>query len=121
VVTLGGRKMAKLENFYKSLGSRVRAERKKLGLTQEELAEKVDLTGNFLGHIERGTKKASLDTMKKLADALEIPMENLFAEVKYIPKKEDLLLKKIVSAVRDKEPAEKKLLLKLAKLVLKKK
>lgn len=112
--------MVKLKNFYKLLGERVEAERKKLGLNQEELAEKAGITGNFLGHIERGTKKASVDTIKKLADALEIPVGNLFGEVKYKPKKEDLLLKKLVSVVKDKEPAKKKLLLKLAKLVFKK-
>ncbi len=110
-----------MKNFYKLLGLRVRAERKKLGLTQEELAEKVGITGNFIGHIERGNKKASLDTLIKLADALEILIGNLFTEVKYEPKKEDLLLKKLVSTVRDKESSDKKLILKLAKLVLKKK
>jgi len=109
-----------MENIYKLLGQKIREERKKLSLTQEELAEKAGITANFLGHIERGTKKARLDTIEKLASALEIPIGTLFSKVKYVPKKEDLLLKKLVSAVRDKEPADKKLLLKLAKLVLKK-
>lgn len=109
------------EDIYILMGGRVRTERKRLGLTQEELAEKASITANFLGHIERGTKKASLDTIKKLADALEVPVGDLFGEVKYKPKREDLLLKKLVSVVRDKEPEKKKLLLKLAKLVLKKK
>ncbi len=113
--------MGKTEGIYKLMGSKMRIERKKLGLTQEELAEKAGITANFLGHIERGTKKARLDTIERLANALGIPVGNLFSEVKYQPKKEDLLTKKLVAAVRDKEPRDKKLVLKLAKLVLRKK
>lgn len=112
--------MPKIEDIYKFLGVRVRAERKKLGLTQEELAEKAGITGNFLGHIERGTKKASLETVRKLADALEMPVDRLFSEVEYKEKGEDLLLKKLVSVVRDKKPEQKKLVLKMTRLILKK-
>ena len=42
----------------------------KLDLTQEQLAEKADISPAFVGHIERGEKKASLETMSRLVMVL---------------------------------------------------
>ena len=57
---------------YKDLGKRIRELRRSSGLTQEVLAEKCGISASFLGHIERGTRKASLDTVVKLANALHV-------------------------------------------------
>ena len=57
---------------YKDLGNRVRTVRRQQSLTQEQLAEKVGISASFLGHIERGTRKASLDTVIKLCNALKV-------------------------------------------------
>lgn len=47
---------------YQDLGLRVRDARKAKHLTQEQLAEKVGISSSFMGHIERGTRIASIDT-----------------------------------------------------------
>ena len=39
---------------YKRLGERIREERRKLGLTQAQLAEAVDISDTYMGAIERG-------------------------------------------------------------------
>ena len=39
---------------YRAIGRRVRELRTSSGLTQEELAEKIDVSASFVGHIERG-------------------------------------------------------------------
>jgi transcriptional regulator with XRE-family HTH domain len=57
---------------YEKLGLRVRQQRELNGLTQSQLARKVGITGSFIGHIERGEKKASVDTVVALCNALEI-------------------------------------------------
>ena len=62
---------------YKAVGSRVRKCRLKHGLTQEQLAEAVDISSSFVGHIERGEKKASLETMSRLAMVLGTTMDCL--------------------------------------------
>jgi transcriptional regulator with XRE-family HTH domain len=73
-------------------------------LTQEELAEKADISANFLGHIERGTKRATLNTLNKIADVLQIPMADLFAAEKgYKLPREDLFIKRFMSLVRDRK------------------
>lgn len=57
--------------MYEALGRRIRAQRKQMKMTQEELAEKAEISNSFLGHIERGTRKASLDTLVKICNALK--------------------------------------------------
>lgn len=57
---------------YEKLGIRVRQQRELNSLTQSQLARKVGVTGSFIGHIERGEKKASVDTVVALCNALAI-------------------------------------------------
>ena len=61
-----------MSNIYEIVGIAVNSYRKKLEITQAKLAEITNLSPNFIGQIERGTKKASLETIKKIADALQI-------------------------------------------------
>lgn len=62
---------------YKDLGSRIRAVRRQQSLTQEHLAEKVGISASFLGHIERGTRVASLETLVSLCNVLNVAPEYL--------------------------------------------
>ena len=55
---------------YTDLGNRVRKLRHMQGLTQQALAERAGLTASFLGHIERGTRIASIETLIALCTAL---------------------------------------------------
>lgn len=57
---------------YEKLGIRVRQQRELNNLTQSQLARKVGVTGSFIGHIERGEKKASVETVVALCNALEL-------------------------------------------------
>ena len=55
---------------YVAMGQRIKQARKAQHLTQEQLAEVCGLSASFLGHIERGTRKASLETLYSLCEAL---------------------------------------------------
>lgn len=57
---------------YEKLGLRVRQQREMINLTQGQLARKVGVTGSFIGQIERGEKKASVETVVALCNAMEI-------------------------------------------------
>ena len=57
---------------YVIIGSRVRRRRKESGLTQEQLAEMAAISTPFLGHIERGTRKCSVETLVHIAGALDV-------------------------------------------------
>lgn len=60
---------------YKDFGMRVRELRRKHGLTQEELAEQAGISTSFMGHIERGSRVASLETLVLLCNALKASPE----------------------------------------------
>ena len=63
--------------FYKELGKNIKKGRKALGLTQEELAEKINMSLNFVGKIEVAFSKPSLDTLIIIANALETTVSKL--------------------------------------------
>lgn len=60
------------------LGKRVQKLRKNMGLSQEELAEKIKISRTHMGHVEQGRKSPSLKVMTKLAKALKVRMSDLF-------------------------------------------
>lgn len=64
-------------DFYKELGKNIKKRRKALGLTQEELAEKINMSLNFVGKIEVAFSKPSLDTLIIIANALETTVSKL--------------------------------------------
>jgi transcriptional regulator with XRE-family HTH domain len=66
-----------IPNLYKIVGDAVRAERLKAGLSQEQLAEKCNLARNYIGNIERAEKRISLETLSRVAKALNVKPENL--------------------------------------------
>lgn len=71
---------------YVALGKRIRDERKRQHLTQEQLAELADISESFMGHIERGGRVLSVETLIKLANALDLSVEYIVCgEYNYQP------------------------------------
>ena len=62
---------------YTALGTRIREARENANFTQEKLAEVCALSAAHIGHIERGTRIPSLDTMFKIANILHISIDVL--------------------------------------------
>jgi transcriptional regulator with XRE-family HTH domain len=58
-------------------GQKIRELRNERGYSLYELAEKAGLSLSYLSEIERGCKNPSLKTVKKLAEALHVPQEQL--------------------------------------------
>ena len=65
---------------YKRLGERIREERHKLGLTQAQLAEAVDISDTYMGSIERGERSLTLDTLVRLVNRLGVTVDYLLAD-----------------------------------------
>jgi transcriptional regulator with XRE-family HTH domain len=63
-------------------GNKVRKLRKEKGISQEELAHKADLHRTYIGMIERAEKNITLINIEKIANALEITLEQLFENEK---------------------------------------
>lgn len=64
-------------NINKRIGTKIKLERVKRNWSQEELAEKADLSKNSVGAIERGTSSPTVETLAKIADAFGIPLNDL--------------------------------------------
>lgn len=65
-------------NILIKFGERVREIRKEKELSQEELAHKADLHRTYIGMIERAEKNITLINIEKIANALEVEIQELF-------------------------------------------
>lgn len=65
---------------YEKLGKRIRAYRKQSHLTQEQLSELAGISLSFLGHIERGSRKASLETIVSICNSLNVSPQYLLQD-----------------------------------------
>ena len=59
-------------------GVKIRELRKAKGWTQKQLAKAVGVSTNFIGYVERGVRKPSLDTLERIARALGVATKDLF-------------------------------------------
>lgn len=70
--------MAKTTVVHQKIAEKIRNLRKDKNITQEELAFKAGLNRAYIGYIERGERKPSVDTLAKIAKALSIKLFQLF-------------------------------------------
>lgn len=109
------------DGFYRKIGERISEIRKSKKFTQEELAWKTGLSRNFIALIEKGKKKPSIETLRKIAKVLEVEISAFFKEIEYPTPEEDVIIKKINSILKDSSEEEKKLIHKIIKTILKRK
>lgn len=62
------------------IGKRIRARRTELDLSLRDLAHKVGLTASFLSQIERDLADPSIKSLRKIADALQVPLFYFLSE-----------------------------------------
>ena len=95
----------------KSFGKKIKNARKEMGLTQFELAEKINVSQNFLGDIERGIKLPSLPKLILLSNVLKLSLDNMFLdsldnaleepEEIYYADKQLAVMKKVIKMIND--------------------
>lgn len=69
-----------MEIDYRAIGKRIRAERKKQNLSQEQLAEMADLSPVHISHIETANTKLSLPALLCIINALRISADNILCD-----------------------------------------
>ena len=75
---LDDKELVERQNDLRIFGLRVRELRKKSKLTQSELAEKIGLSTNFIGMVERGERNTSVDKIFKLSRAFNLSLAEFF-------------------------------------------
>lgn len=64
----------------KILGRRIREERLRLGMTQEQVAAYIDVSTTYIGFIERGERTVTLEKLSLLAQCFHVPIDSLLKE-----------------------------------------
>ena len=93
------------EEFYRMLGKRVRRLRIQRRLTLEELAARAGISASFLGHIERGSRKLSLETFCRIARALDCTANDLLPMEGEAVRRSALELLRCAAALAEAEDA----------------
>ncbi len=73
--------MDKKIELLNKFGEKVREERLKRGFSQEELAGKAGVHRTYIGMIERGEKNITLTNIKKVANALDLKIDQLLSNI----------------------------------------
>lgn len=79
------------------IGKKIRQMRIERGLSQEALSEKIDISPRHMCTIENGKSIPSIETFVKIANVLEIDINNFF---NITPKKTDILREEIYNLVQ---------------------
>ena len=84
---------------YAAIGRRIRSARKKAKLTQEQLAEKIDVTPQHVSAIETGKTKLSLPALIRISKAVNVSLDFLvYDEIPYLIEQYDLDAKEILDS-----------------------
>ncbi len=68
-------------NYYRKIGMNIKLLRNKAGLTQEELAEKANISVDYLGKIEKNINNPGLQSLIKLKIALNTNLTEIFKDL----------------------------------------
>ncbi|MCM1268266.1 MAG: helix-turn-helix domain-containing protein [Bacteroidales bacterium] len=100
---------------YSLLGKRIREERLRLNLTQERLAEDINISTAYLGQIERGERHITLDKLIPLAERLGVSVDFLLSD--YVHPTDDASLALIHQLFDNRTDKEKMLAINMIKLI----
>jgi transcriptional regulator with XRE-family HTH domain len=99
-------------NFI-SLGKRIKEERNKCRLTQQQLAEEVELSDAFIGQIERGERCPTLETLISISNRLNVSVDYLLQDSANIT--DETIVNEWIQIMDGKTQKQKKLALELIK------
>ena len=97
---------------YFEIGQKIRKYRKEKGLSQEQLAEMVNISVTHMSHIETANTKLSLPVLVDIATVLQVQTDELLTDSKPQPSSAQLL-----QLVADCTPEQLELIIELAKTV----
>ena len=103
--------------LYIDLGKKIREERIEKGYTQEELGEKIDSTGAYIGQIERGERSASMSKIVLIAQALNVSLDYLIGNFRF--DQVNNIDVKIVQELKDATNRQKELMIEIIKIIKK--
>ena len=107
---MGGETM---NNLQEKLAQTIRSRRHDMGMSQEQLAEKIDKTPSFIGQIERGECFPKIETLQALITSLGIDANALFSNESF--EKDEV--SEIIDLSIHMDAKKRKLLMEFARLL----
>ena len=101
---------------YSIIGERLKKARKTKNLTQEQLAEKIDVSVAFLSRVERGDVKINLSRLSQICDILDISLSYILTGVGSNSK--DYLSDEFSNLLKNCPPDKLKLIYDIAKVII---
>ncbi len=87
-------------DFYNEMGKRIVRRRKQLGLSQEEVAARADVSPQMLSTAERGSKSILSENLLKISNALDVTADYLLTG-RTVDADADIISKKLAAAPPD--------------------
>ncbi|MBQ8043739.1 MAG: helix-turn-helix transcriptional regulator [Clostridia bacterium] len=103
--------------IYMDLGKKIKEERIEKGYTQEELGEKIDSTGAYIGQIERGERNASMAKIVLIAEALNISIDYLTGN--FVFEQSEHIDGKLADELKDATNKQKEMMMDIIKIIKK--
>lgn len=101
---------------YSIIGQRIKQARLAKNLTQEDLAEKIDISVAFLSRVERGKAKVNLNRLNQLCDLLDISEGDVLTGIG--SNSNNYLNKDLSNLLKDCPPDKLKLIYDIAKVII---
>lgn len=95
---------------YIAIGDRIRKYRELSRMTQEQLSESCSLSTGYIGHLERGTRSPSLETLVKISQILRVSLDDLVFGKTEI---NNNMIKILALTLEEKDPEKVKVFLKM--------
>jgi len=101
---------------YKALGDKLRQKRNALGLSQDAVSEKIGMSESFYGHIERGDRILSVESLIKIAQYYDMSLDFLLLDSSNSGS-DARLQAELDNIFRDKPPSQTEYLLNILKVL----
>jgi transcriptional regulator with XRE-family HTH domain len=108
---------ASMETTRKLLGARIKELRKLRGLSQEKLAEIINIDPKHLSRIEVGRSFPSMDTLSEIAKALKTELKDFF-EFSHHKKSDQEITKDISNLLKEADSGKLRLILKVIRSIV---
>ena len=99
---------------YKLIGERIKQVRKSKNMTQETLAEKLNVSIGYVSQVERGITKISLDLLGAISTILDCDVAALISETAI--RSNEYMTTEIIEAIRSLDDKKRRYILEIIKL-----
>lgn len=101
---------------YSLLGKRIQEERRKLDLTQEQLAEDVNVSYPHIGQVERGERGISLESLINISNKLGVTVDYLLSD--YLDNEDEYLRQMWIRLVKNRTEKEQEMIINVVKAIV---